>query len=177
LGWWDVCSPREGLARRRTGRGHLVAVELAHLAQATDQQRQAGERNGQAGEPRNHLQEGEAPAHGAHHFEGVPEAVEQDGDHEGAHHGAVEDEVREMIDRLLEAHVRVLPTARGLAAETAANADYGTNDLLVSQVLRTNEFQAWLLAEHVVATPAGFTRQTVESRARAANRRADHRRR
>jgi starvation-inducible DNA-binding protein len=31
--------------------------------------------------------------------------------------------------------------------------DDGTNDLLVSQVIRTNELQVWFVAEHVVDTP------------------------
>lgn len=37
--------------------------------------------------------------------------------------------------------------------KTAANRDSGTNDLLVSQVLRMNELQVWFLAEHFVDTP------------------------
>jgi starvation-inducible DNA-binding protein len=40
------------------------------------------------------------------------------------------------------------------AAEAASDAgDEGTNDLLVSDVLRTNELQVWFLAEHLVDTP------------------------
>jgi starvation-inducible DNA-binding protein len=31
--------------------------------------------------------------------------------------------------------------------------DDGTNDLFVSNVIRTNEMQAWFLAEHLVDTP------------------------
>ena len=31
--------------------------------------------------------------------------------------------------------------------------DDGSNDLLVSEVLRTNELQAWFVAEHLVDTP------------------------
>ena len=39
-------------------------------------------------------------------------------------------------------------------ARTAAELDdQGTNDLLVSDVSRTNELQAWFVAEHVVDTP------------------------
>jgi starvation-inducible DNA-binding protein len=37
-----------------------------------------------------------------------------------------------------------------LAAE---RDDQGTNDLLVSDVIRTNELQVWFIAEHVVDTP------------------------
>ena len=39
-------------------------------------------------------------------------------------------------------------------ARTAADAhDDGTNDLLVSNIIRTGEMQAWFVAEHVVDTP------------------------
>ncbi len=31
--------------------------------------------------------------------------------------------------------------------------DLGTNDILVSSVVRTNEMQVWFLAEHLVDTP------------------------
>jgi starvation-inducible DNA-binding protein len=37
-----------------------------------------------------------------------------------------------------------------LAAETG---DDGTNDLLVSDVIRTNELQVWFVAEHLVDVP------------------------
>ncbi|MHC5540700.1 DNA starvation/stationary phase protection protein, partial [Singulisphaera rosea] len=35
----------------------------------------------------------------------------------------------------------------------AQNGDDGTNDLLVSDVVRTNELQVWFVAEHLVDTP------------------------
>ena len=42
-----------------------------------------------------------------------------------------------------------------MAAKEADEAgDDGTNDLLVSNVIRTNEMQVWFLAEHLVDTPA-----------------------
>ena len=54
------------------------------------------------------------------------------------------------ISRLLEAHELIVKEVRA-AAETVSEAgDEGTNDLLVSQVLRTNELQTWFVAEHVV---------------------------
>jgi starvation-inducible DNA-binding protein len=37
--------------------------------------------------------------------------------------------------------------------KTVATQDSGTNDLLVSQALRTHELQVWSLAEHLVDTP------------------------
>lgn len=58
-----------------------------------------------------------------------------------------------MLSRPLEAHEAVLVDAHDAAARTAALGDDGTNDLLVSQVIRTGELQAWFLAEHLVDTP------------------------
>ncbi|WP_266364847.1 Dps family protein [Tellurirhabdus rosea] len=63
------------------------------------------------------------------------------------------EEVPVQISRLLEAHDLVLKQVRETAQRAAEAGDDGTNDLLVSQVLRTNELQAWFLYEHVVETP------------------------
>jgi starvation-inducible DNA-binding protein len=63
------------------------------------------------------------------------------------------EEVPVQISRILEAHELILGEVRK-TAETAQDAgDDGTNDLLVSNVLRTNELQAWFVAEHVVDAP------------------------
>jgi starvation-inducible DNA-binding protein len=64
------------------------------------------------------------------------------------------EEVPMVIDRLLAAHERILMECRGLAHEAEERGDFGTNDLLVSNVIRTNELQVWFLAEHVVDTPS-----------------------
>jgi starvation-inducible DNA-binding protein len=58
-----------------------------------------------------------------------------------------------MLSRLLEAHELIIGELRDAIDKTAANRDSGTNDLLVSQVLRMNELQVWFLAEHLVDTP------------------------
>jgi starvation-inducible DNA-binding protein len=58
------------------------------------------------------------------------------------------------ISRLLFAHEVVLKEARTMARLAAHDGDDGTNDLLVSGVIRTNELQVWFVAEHVVDTPA-----------------------
>ena len=63
------------------------------------------------------------------------------------------EEVPVQLSRLLEAHNLILEEVRAAAKEAADNDDDGTNDLLVSQVMRTNELQAWFLYEHVVDTP------------------------
>jgi starvation-inducible DNA-binding protein len=57
------------------------------------------------------------------------------------------------ISRLLHAHEIVLKEARTMARLAAERDDQGTNDLLVSGVIRTNEIQVWFVAEHVVDTP------------------------
>jgi starvation-inducible DNA-binding protein len=56
------------------------------------------------------------------------------------------------ITRLLEAHRHILAFCRAEAKKAADRGDDGTNDLLVSDVIRLNEKQAWFLAEHLVAT-------------------------
>jgi starvation-inducible DNA-binding protein len=57
------------------------------------------------------------------------------------------------ISRLLHAHEIVLEEARAMARLAAKHGDDGTNDLLVSDVIRRNELQVWFVAEHVVAAP------------------------
>lgn len=63
------------------------------------------------------------------------------------------EDVPAMISRLLEAHETILIAAHDAAARSAEMGDDGTNDLLVSEVIRTGELQAWFLAEHLVDTP------------------------
>jgi starvation-inducible DNA-binding protein len=63
------------------------------------------------------------------------------------------EEVPAMLSRLLEAHEIVLREAHEGAAKAEASGDHGTNDLLVSGVIRTGEMEAWFLAEHLVDTP------------------------
>jgi starvation-inducible DNA-binding protein len=63
------------------------------------------------------------------------------------------EEVPVQISRLLEAHEIVLKECRQAARESAANGDDGTNDLLISDLIRTNEMQVWFLAEHLVDVP------------------------
>jgi starvation-inducible DNA-binding protein len=58
------------------------------------------------------------------------------------------------LTRLLHAHEIVLEEARAMARLVADLGDHGTNDLLVSAVIRTNETQAWFLSEHLVDAAA-----------------------
>ena len=57
------------------------------------------------------------------------------------------------ISRLLEAHELILKFARDAASKASDRGDEGTNDMLVSQVVRTNEMQVWFVAEHLVDSP------------------------
>jgi starvation-inducible DNA-binding protein len=63
------------------------------------------------------------------------------------------EEVPVQLSRLLHAHEVVLMEARTMARLAAEAGDDGTNDLLVSDVIRTNETQVWFLAEHLVDEP------------------------
>ncbi len=63
------------------------------------------------------------------------------------------EEVPVQISRLLHAHEIVLKEARTMARIAAERGDDGTNDLIVTDVIRGNELQVWFVAEHVVDTP------------------------
>jgi starvation-inducible DNA-binding protein len=63
------------------------------------------------------------------------------------------EEVPVQLSRLLEGHEHVLKEARAAARAAAEAGDDGTNDILVSDVIRTNEMQVWFLSEHLVDTP------------------------
>ena len=62
------------------------------------------------------------------------------------------EDVPTQIARLLEAHEIILRQAHEGAEEADESGDDGTNDLLVSNVIRTNEPQVWFLAEHLAET-------------------------
>jgi starvation-inducible DNA-binding protein len=57
------------------------------------------------------------------------------------------------LSRLLEAHEIVILATRSDAEKINGLGDFGTNDMLVGDVLRTNEMQAWFLSEHLVDVP------------------------
>jgi starvation-inducible DNA-binding protein len=63
------------------------------------------------------------------------------------------EEVPVQLSRLLEAHELILKEAREFAKAASDAGDDGTNDLLVSDVIRTNERQVWFIAEHLAPTP------------------------
>src|SRR5690606_30894550 len=63
------------------------------------------------------------------------------------------EEVPAMLSRLLEAHEIILSDAHDAASRLAEMGDDGSNDLIVSGIIRLNELQSWFLAEHLVDTP------------------------
>lgn len=63
------------------------------------------------------------------------------------------EEVPVQLSRLLDAHQVVIRECRELAKTASELGDDGTNDLVVSDVLRTNELQVWFISEHLVAMP------------------------
>ena len=63
------------------------------------------------------------------------------------------EEVPVQISRLLHGHEIVLKEARSMARQAAEAGDDGTNDLLVSDIIRGNEKQVWFLSQHLVDVP------------------------
>lgn len=68
------------------------------------------------------------------------------------------EEVPVQISRLLEAHSVILKHARKLAERANDLGDVGTNDLMASDIVRTNELQVWFLSEHLVEMPLVLAR-------------------
>jgi starvation-inducible DNA-binding protein len=63
------------------------------------------------------------------------------------------EEVPAQLSRLLDAHELIITYCRELAELATKLGDPGTNDLVVSDVLRPSELQAWFLSEHLVNAP------------------------
>src|SRR5215467_3863374 len=63
------------------------------------------------------------------------------------------EEVPVQLSRLLDAHQVIIRDVRKLARRASELGDDGTNDLLISEVLRTNELQVWFVSEHLVEVP------------------------
>jgi starvation-inducible DNA-binding protein len=66
---------------------------------------------------------------------------------------------------LLDAHQIIIREVRKLARRASELGDDGTNDLVVSEVLRTNELQVWFLSEHLVNVPLVEAKEPSESAA------------
>nr|WP_310522456.1 DNA starvation/stationary phase protection protein [Polymorphobacter sp.] len=62
------------------------------------------------------------------------------------------EDVPSQLSRLLEAHEIILKASRAAADAASDAGDEGTNDVLISEVVRTGESQVWFIAEHLAAT-------------------------
>lgn len=80
------------------------------------------------------------------------------------------EDVTMQLFRLLQAHELIIEETREAAHAAAANGDDGTNDLLVSDVLRVNEFQVWFISEQMAG--AGIADKAEEPARLAARARA-----
>ena len=63
------------------------------------------------------------------------------------------EDVPAMVTRLLEAHRVIIAKVREGIEATEKSKDWGTNELLMGDVLRRHEMQVWFLAEHLVDLP------------------------
>jgi starvation-inducible DNA-binding protein len=66
------------------------------------------------------------------------------------------EEVPVMISRLLQAHKIVMQACAKISDAADDAGDQGTNDLVVSDVLRPNELQSWFIGQHLVDAPLVF---------------------
>ena len=57
------------------------------------------------------------------------------------------------VSRLLSAHQSILKNCHDYAKKADDSGDDGTNDLIVSDLMRTNELQVWFVSEHIVDSP------------------------
>ncbi|HEX8815001.1 MAG TPA: DNA starvation/stationary phase protection protein [Terriglobales bacterium] len=69
------------------------------------------------------------------------------------------EEVPVQLSRLLDAHQVIIRQCRTLAERAEKLGDQGTNDLVVSDVLRRNELQTWFVSEHLVDVPLADTKR------------------
>jgi starvation-inducible DNA-binding protein len=63
------------------------------------------------------------------------------------------EEVHIQLSRLLVAHKVIIGQALSRARRASRLGNEGINDLVVSEVFRTNELQTWFLSEHPVNVP------------------------
>ena len=64
-----------------------------------------------------------------------------------------EENIPAMLARTVNAHASIIKSLREAIETTEQNKDYGTNDLLMSDVLRMHEMQVWFISQHLVDTP------------------------
>ncbi len=57
------------------------------------------------------------------------------------------------ISRLLAAHKHIMQSCHDIAEKADDAGDDGTNDMVVSEILRENELQSWFIGQHLVNQP------------------------
>ena len=70
------------------------------------------------------------------------------------------EEVPVQISRLLEAHKLIMETCHDIADAADKAGDDGTNDMVISDILRPNELQSWFIGQHLVEMPLILTGDT-----------------
>jgi starvation-inducible DNA-binding protein len=63
------------------------------------------------------------------------------------------EDVPAQITRLLQAHETIIGKVRDGIETTEKSKDWGSNDLLMGDVLRRHELQVWFIGEHLVDVP------------------------
>ena len=63
------------------------------------------------------------------------------------------EEVPVQISRLLEAHKVIIQSCLDISDLADKAGDQGTNDLVISDILRPNELQSWFIGQHLVEMP------------------------
>jgi starvation-inducible DNA-binding protein len=63
------------------------------------------------------------------------------------------EEVPVQISRLLEAHNIIIKSCLDISEKADEAGDHGTNDLVISNILRPNELQSWFIGQHLVEMP------------------------
>ena len=63
------------------------------------------------------------------------------------------EEVPVQISRLLEAHKIIIQSCLDISDAADKAGDQGTNDLVISDILRPNELQSWFIGQHLVEMP------------------------
>lgn len=63
------------------------------------------------------------------------------------------EDIPTQISRLLAAHKHIMQSCHDIAEAADDVGDDGTNDMVVSEILRENELQSWFIGQHLVDKP------------------------
>jgi starvation-inducible DNA-binding protein len=77
------------------------------------------------------------------------------------------EDVTTQVFRLLQAHELIIEEAHEAARSAEASGDDGTNDLLVSDIIRVNELQVWFVSEHIAGAGLADKDEEAQTAAKA----------